>query len=246
VAPSRTEEFSLRLLLVSVAGPTSFEDLRTYNGVEYATFREAAAQRGLCDGDGEYVACMEEAAGDHSPRELRSLFVTIVIHCGIANPLEMYNRFSMHMAEDYVHRERNSAVRHSSPASGDDSGDDEVATDLAWRRRHLLQRRHRHRSTGPVVSAVLTSDPDGAVSDDLSDVSVGGSDHGSESEPESSLENFIDDTQCSAVGPQMTGGGFVDSSAPYDVVSPTRSDPGGESLSPCRPLRDHGTCPAPA
>ncbi len=48
------------------------------------------------------------------------------------------------------------------------------------------------------------SDPDSAVSDDLSDVIVGGSDQGSESEPESSLENFIDDTQCSVFGPQMT------------------------------------------
>jgi hypothetical protein len=66
VAASRTEEFSLRLLLVSVAGPTSFEDLRTYNGVEYASFREVAVLRGLCDGDGEYVACMEEATADHS------------------------------------------------------------------------------------------------------------------------------------------------------------------------------------
>jgi hypothetical protein len=89
---------------------------RTYNGVEYATFREAAAQRGLCDGDGEYVACMEEAAGDHSPRELRALFVTIVVHCGIANPLELYNRFSMHMAEDFViARETAQCVTHLPP-----------------------------------------------------------------------------------------------------------------------------------
>ncbi len=87
-----------------MAGPTSFEDLRTYYGVEYASFREVAALRGLCDGDGEYVTCMEEEGVENSPCELQSLFVTIVVHCGIANPRELYNQFSMHMSEDFVHR----------------------------------------------------------------------------------------------------------------------------------------------
>ena len=168
-APSQTEEFSLRLLLVSVPGPTSFEYLRTYNGVQYASFREAAVQRGLCDGDGEYVECMEEAVVDHSPRELRALFVTIVVHCGIANPLELYNRYSMQMAEDFVSSERNNAARHASPVHGDDSEDDEVEMDLNWRRRH------RHRSTAPVGEPVSTPDPEGAVSDDPYDSSGGGS-----------------------------------------------------------------------
>jgi len=209
-APSQTEEFSLRLLLVSVSGPTSFEHLRTYNGVQYASFREAAVQRGLCDGDGEYVECMEEAAVDHSPRELRALFVTIVVHCGIANPLELYNRYSMQMAEDFVSSERNNATRHESPVHGDDSEEDEVEMDLNWRRRHL------HRSTAPVGEPVSTPDPDGAVSDDLYDSSGGGSNLGSESEQESSLDNFIDNTQYSARGPQMHSDEVVDSSAPRD------------------------------
>jgi hypothetical protein len=191
-APSLTEEFSLRLLLVSVPGPTSFEYLRTYNGVQYASFSDAAVQRGLCDSDGEYVGCMEEAVVDHSPRELRALFVTIVVHCCIANPLELYNRYSMQMAEDFVHSERNNATCHASPVYGDDSGDDEVETDLNWRRRH------RPRSTAPVGEPVSTPDPDGAVSDDLSDSSGGGSNLGSESKQESSLDNFIDNTQCFA------------------------------------------------
>jgi hypothetical protein len=183
---------------------------------------QAGEQRGLCDSDGEYVGCMEEAVVDHSPRELRALFVTIVVHCGIANPLELYNRYSMQMAEDFVHSERNNAACHASPVHGDDSGDDEVEMDLNWRRRH------RHRSTAPVGEPVSTPDPDGAISDDLYDSSGGGSNLGSESEQESSLDNFIDNTQWSARA-QMDSVGVVDPSDPRDSVSPIRSDSGRES-----------------
>ena len=49
VSPKHEETFSLRLLLVSVPGPTSFTDLRTVNGNVYNTFKSAAIARNLFD-----------------------------------------------------------------------------------------------------------------------------------------------------------------------------------------------------
>ena len=39
--PSQGERFYLRTLLTVVKGPESFEDLRTYNGILYNTYKEA-------------------------------------------------------------------------------------------------------------------------------------------------------------------------------------------------------------
>jgi hypothetical protein len=47
VHPSAGDRFFLRLLLINVSGPTSFEDLRTHKGVVYPAFRDACIARGL-------------------------------------------------------------------------------------------------------------------------------------------------------------------------------------------------------
>jgi len=47
VHPSAGERFFLRLLLIAVPGPTSFEDLRTHDGIVHPTFRDACIARGL-------------------------------------------------------------------------------------------------------------------------------------------------------------------------------------------------------
>ncbi|XP_076919580.1 uncharacterized protein LOC143580443 [Bidens hawaiensis] len=49
--PAEGERYYLRLLLSNIKGPTSFEDLRTLNGVTYPTFRRAALEIGLIEND---------------------------------------------------------------------------------------------------------------------------------------------------------------------------------------------------
>jgi hypothetical protein len=49
--PNQGERFWLRLLLVTVPGPTFFEYLRTYQGVTYDTFKKACIARGLVKDD---------------------------------------------------------------------------------------------------------------------------------------------------------------------------------------------------
>lgn len=61
VAPSMGERFYLRLLLTIVKGPTSFEDLRTFNGALLPTFRAACLARGLLEDDAEWRQCLMEA-----------------------------------------------------------------------------------------------------------------------------------------------------------------------------------------
>ncbi|KAL4101110.1 hypothetical protein QTP88_021130 [Uroleucon formosanum] len=51
VSPSDSERYYLRLLLLHVIGAKSFEDIRTYNGITFPTFKEAAKHRNLLSDD---------------------------------------------------------------------------------------------------------------------------------------------------------------------------------------------------
>ena len=74
IPPSAGEKYFLRVLLTHVAGATSFEDLRMYNGITYETFQEACRQRGLLDDDQEWDNCLAEAATYQSAATLRQLW----------------------------------------------------------------------------------------------------------------------------------------------------------------------------
>ncbi len=56
VSPTAGERFHLRTLLTVVKGPTSFENLRTINGIEFPTFRDACIHLGLLEDDGGMAA----------------------------------------------------------------------------------------------------------------------------------------------------------------------------------------------
>ena len=53
VGPTAGEKFYLRTLLMVVKGPTSFEDLRTVDGMLCGSFHEACLKWGLLEDDGE-------------------------------------------------------------------------------------------------------------------------------------------------------------------------------------------------
>jgi hypothetical protein len=66
-------------LLYIVRGPTSFEALRTYQGTQCSTFRQACALRGLLETDEEWDQCLTEAAEFQTGSKLRQLFVNIMV-----------------------------------------------------------------------------------------------------------------------------------------------------------------------
>ena len=84
--PSAGEKYYLRLLLTTVRGPKSFEDIRTVNGVVHPTFQAACKDLGLLDDDEEWRACFEESAVFSSGRALRVLFTTALIYGPISDP----------------------------------------------------------------------------------------------------------------------------------------------------------------
>ena len=75
----------MRLLLNHVRGATSYENLRTVNGVIAKTFREAALLYGLLEGNDNCELCFKEVSVYEMPFALRRLFATVLEtlnHCG--------------------------------------------------------------------------------------------------------------------------------------------------------------------
>jgi hypothetical protein len=103
VSPRDMEKYCLRLLLLHIPGPTSYEDLRMVNGTILATFKQACILRNLMADDVEWDHAMEEASGFQMPSQLRSLFATICIHCQPTDPLHLWEVHKEAMAEDFTH-----------------------------------------------------------------------------------------------------------------------------------------------
>ena len=89
--PSSGDKFYLRMLLCKVKGPTSFQQLKTFGGQIYHTYKEACLARGIIAEDSEWKECLTEAAAILSPKHLRDLFVYILHHNQPASPLLLWN-----------------------------------------------------------------------------------------------------------------------------------------------------------
>ncbi|XP_076916914.1 uncharacterized protein LOC143576772 [Bidens hawaiensis] len=99
--PTEGERYYLHLLLSNIKGPTSFEDLRTLNGVTYLTFRRAALEIGLIENDDSLSRCLTEASLFQFPKALRGLFATILVFCKPGDVLKLWNDHFDSMSEDY-------------------------------------------------------------------------------------------------------------------------------------------------
>ena len=106
VVPTAGERFFLRCLLLNVPGPTSFDDLKTVDGVLYPTFRAACIARGLTKSDEEWIRCIEEAVEFDVPSALRGLFSTLLIDCQLTSARALWERFEYDFCEDFLHQRR--------------------------------------------------------------------------------------------------------------------------------------------
>lgn len=106
VHPSQDECFYLRLLLVNVRGPTSFEHLRTVNGVLCSTYREACQCLGLLENDTHWDQTLEDAVISSHPKQIRTLFSIILSTCFPSTPIDLWNKYKDQMAEDILHQMR--------------------------------------------------------------------------------------------------------------------------------------------
>ena len=104
--PSAGERYYIRMLLYHVPGPTSFEYLRTVDGVLRETFQEACAARGLLETDDEWDSCLTEAATINSGSQLRELFVSILLYNNPSNPCALFERHIHSLSDDCRYRLR--------------------------------------------------------------------------------------------------------------------------------------------
>ncbi|GFX26846.1 ATP-dependent DNA helicase [Trichonephila clavipes] len=68
VHPNNAECFYLRLLLINVRGPTSFQELKTVNGHVCATFREACQKLNLLENDAQWDISLSDASNTAQPQ----------------------------------------------------------------------------------------------------------------------------------------------------------------------------------
>eukprot|EP00111_Clytia_hemisphaerica_P007544 TCONS_00021908-protein len=96
------ERYFLRVLLLHVPGATSFEFLKTFDGVLYPTFREACLARGLLANDNIWVDTLNEVVHVASPLKVRRTFCTILIHGEPNNPADLWENYKEFMMQDFL------------------------------------------------------------------------------------------------------------------------------------------------
>lgn len=98
--------FCLRLLLVNVHGPTSFQHLRTVNRVLCGTYREACQHLRLLENDTHWDHTLEDAVISSNAKQIRTLFSIILSTSFPSTPTDLWHKYKDHMAEDILHQMR--------------------------------------------------------------------------------------------------------------------------------------------
>ena len=96
----------MRCLLHYVKRAQSYEDLRTFEGKLFPTFREAAIARHLLDDDREWQKCLYEASQIKTGSQLRYLFASIIGFGAPVDPFELWSEFKDTLCEDLLYRAR--------------------------------------------------------------------------------------------------------------------------------------------
>ncbi|KAK1374491.1 hypothetical protein POM88_030684 [Heracleum sosnowskyi] len=105
---SSGEAWYLRLLLLTVRGPTSFEHLKTVNGIQYNTFREACKEYGLLDDDSEWHEVLSQCASCGFPTQIRQLFVHVMVNCKVTDLKKLWESHWTNMVDDILYKRRSS------------------------------------------------------------------------------------------------------------------------------------------
>ena len=100
VGPSGGERFYMRMLLTVIRGPTSFDDLCTFDGVLYNSFKSACIARGLLDSDEQWDRSLTEAVLWQNGSQLQELFVCILLHCHPASALQLWTDHAQSLSDD--------------------------------------------------------------------------------------------------------------------------------------------------
>ncbi|CAN1128779.1 hypothetical protein LINPERPRIM_LOCUS22310 [Linum perenne] len=103
---SSQEVFYLRMLLHTVKGCTSFEDIRTVNGKTYDSFKQTCNAHGFLTDDGEWNHCLEEVSFTATAREMRKLFVTKLLYCQVSDVKSLWEKNWTLLSDDILFSRR--------------------------------------------------------------------------------------------------------------------------------------------
>ncbi|GBM86776.1 hypothetical protein AVEN_203254-1 [Araneus ventricosus] len=106
VNPRQTECFYLRLLLVNVTGPLSFQDIRKVDGQQYPTYKDACLALGLLEDDNQWDSMLAEAALNCTGTQIRLLFAIVLTTCFPARAQMLWDNHKDSMTDDILYRYR--------------------------------------------------------------------------------------------------------------------------------------------
>ena len=98
--PVSGERYYLRLLLTSVRGPRSFDELYFVDGVRHDTYQAACIARGLAEDDQEWYHCFNEAILFTPASGLRTLFLTGLRQRLITDPQQIWDQYRVSFCDD--------------------------------------------------------------------------------------------------------------------------------------------------
>ncbi|GFW78964.1 uncharacterized protein TNCV_3305631 [Trichonephila clavipes] len=101
-----TECFYLRLLLVNVTGPLSFQDIRKVNGQQYPTYKDACLALGLLEDDNQWECMLAEVALNCTAIQIRRLFAIVLTTCFPARAQILWEIHKDSMTDDILHQHR--------------------------------------------------------------------------------------------------------------------------------------------
>jgi hypothetical protein len=81
------------LLLNYVQGPTSFESLKSFDGIIHATLKATCFALGLLENDEQWKNALANATVSKSPSKLRELFAIFIVFCQSSEPLSLWEQF---------------------------------------------------------------------------------------------------------------------------------------------------------
>ena len=107
LCPSKFQRIILfELLLTHKRGATSFQSLRTHNGVIYPAYQSICHALGLLGDDQEWNEAILEASFWSTSSQIRHLFVIILTFCGVNNPLKFLQNHWNLMTDNILYRVR--------------------------------------------------------------------------------------------------------------------------------------------
>jgi PIF1-like helicase/Helitron helicase-like domain at N-terminus/Helicase len=100
VNPFQGEIYYLRRLLTIVPGPTSFDDLRTVNGILYDSFEAACRAHGIISHESDWEDCFNEAKDMRTGWYLRRMLISAILYGGLTDARRIWERFADFICDD--------------------------------------------------------------------------------------------------------------------------------------------------